>query len=187
MTDSSSLNIALLESKTTNLSFVDQALSNGVFISARGHLQRNLGSRLTKRTVPVSLDRCLPDRQMGGNKGVRGSTIVEHEKVPYTRIHLASLVIVRTKRAKASDGGSTTITTERRRQQLQQDGHHHHQHHHHHRHDNHHRHHHTSNGGTRHELYGERLYSSRCPTFTRQHQCRHGQRQSHSKPHSHRT
>ena len=51
MTYSSSLNIALLESKIINLSLVEQALSNGVFISARGRLQRNLESRLTKLTV----------------------------------------------------------------------------------------------------------------------------------------
>ena len=51
MTCPSSSNSPLLRSKPTNLSFVDQELSNGVFISARGYLQRNLGSGLTKRTV----------------------------------------------------------------------------------------------------------------------------------------
>ena len=56
MTCSCSSNIALLRSKVTNLSFVDQELSNGVFISARGHLQRNLGSRLTKLTVVFQCD-----------------------------------------------------------------------------------------------------------------------------------
>ena len=55
MTCPSSSISPLLRPKPTNLSFVDQELSNGVFISARRHLQRNLGSRLTKQTVPIPL------------------------------------------------------------------------------------------------------------------------------------
>ena len=51
MTYSSSLNIALLQSKVTKMSLVDQKLSNGVFISTVRPSQQKLGSRLTKWTV----------------------------------------------------------------------------------------------------------------------------------------
>ena len=51
MTYSSSSNIPLLTTTPTEMSFLDQALSNGVFISVVGRLQQKLGKRLTKRTV----------------------------------------------------------------------------------------------------------------------------------------
>ena len=50
-TSSCSSNIALSELKPTEMSFVDQALSNDVFISLRGRLQQKLITRLTKRTI----------------------------------------------------------------------------------------------------------------------------------------
>ena len=67
MTYSSSSSWSLFRSKATNSSLVDQELSNGVFISARGRLQRNLGSRLTKLTVRYSLfwfDHFQQEREM---------------------------------------------------------------------------------------------------------------------------
>ena len=53
MTCSSLSNIALLQSKVIDLSFVDQELSNGVFISTVRLLQQKLSTRLTKLTVSV--------------------------------------------------------------------------------------------------------------------------------------
>ena len=40
----------------TEMSFVDQVLSNGVFISGRGRLQQKLGTRLTKLTEAKFLE-----------------------------------------------------------------------------------------------------------------------------------
>ena len=51
MTCSYSSNIALLGSKSIDLSFLDQKLSNGVFISTVRPSQQKLGTRLTKLTV----------------------------------------------------------------------------------------------------------------------------------------
>ena len=50
-TPSSHARATPLATKPTVMSFVDQALSNGVFISFRGRLRQKLGTRLTKRTV----------------------------------------------------------------------------------------------------------------------------------------
>ena len=62
MTYSKSSNIALLTKTSTEMSFVDQALSNDVFISVRERLQQKLESRLTKRTVVVAVGKvpCQP-------------------------------------------------------------------------------------------------------------------------------
>ena len=54
MTYSSSSSWPLFELKPIEMSFVDQALSIDVFISAIGHLQQKIGSRLTKRTASAS-------------------------------------------------------------------------------------------------------------------------------------